>query len=72
MEMDYISWSREYMENAKKVKEDIEKLNLKLKRAKGDEARNLRSDIVTLRTMYAECMKTCNLLALRGGAAVVL
>ncbi|MBQ7385183.1 MAG: hypothetical protein IJW04_01615 [Ruminococcus sp.] len=66
--MDYTKWSREYMENAKRVKEDIERLNSKLKYAKGDEARNIRSGLVTLRTMYAECIKTCELLALRGGA----
>ena len=58
------------MENAEKVKEDIEKLNFKLKTAKGDELRNIRASLVTLRTMYTECMKTCELLALRGGAQV--
>ena len=58
------------MENAEKVKEDIEKLNFKLKNAKGDELRNIRASLVTLRTMYTECMKTCELLALRGGAQV--
>lgn len=58
------------MENAEKVKEDIEKLNFKLKTAKGDELRNIRASLVTLRTMYTECMKICELLALRGGAQV--
>ena len=58
------------MENAEKVKEDIEKLNFKLKNAKGDELRNIIASLVTLRTMYTECMKTCELLALRGGAQV--
>lgn len=71
MKMDYIRWSREYMENAKRVKEDIDKLNVKLKSAKGDEARNIRGCLVTLRTMYTECMKTCEFLASRGGAQVV-
>ncbi len=71
MKMDYIRWSREYMENAKRVKEDIDKLNVKLKSAKGDEARNIRGSLVTLRTMYTECMKTCEFLASRGGAQVV-
>ena len=59
------------MENAKRVKEDIDKLNVKLKSAKGDEARNIRGCLVTLRTMYTECMKTCEFLALRGGAQIV-
>lgn len=66
--MDYIRWSEEYSENAEKVKEDMEKLNLKLKNARGDEARTIRASLVTLRTMYLECMKTAEILANRGGA----
>jgi len=66
--MDYIKWSREYLENAEKIKEDMEKLKGKLKSAKGGEAKLIRNSLVTLRTMYAECMKTCELLAIRGGA----
>lgn len=68
--MDYIKWSREYLENAKKVKEDIDRLKEKLKHTSGDEARQLRSGLVTLRTMYVDCMKTCELLALRGGVVI--
>lgn len=58
------------MENARSIKEDIDKLNIKLKSAKGDEARSIRGCLVTLRTMYTECMKTCELLAIRGGVQV--
>lgn len=68
--MDYIMWSKEYFENAQKVKEDIEKLKLKLKKSYGDNARTLRADIITLRTMYAECMQAYELLAQRGGAYI--
>lgn len=65
--MDYIRWSKEYSENAQQVKEDMEKLKLKLKYAKGDEARTIRASLITLRTMYLECMKTAEILAIRGG-----
>ncbi len=68
--MDYIKWSHEYLENAQKVKEDIDRLKEKLKHTSGDEARQVRRDLVTLRTMYMDCMKTCELLALRGGACI--
>ncbi len=65
--MDYISWSREYFENAVKVKEDMDRLKEKLKKAKGEEARVIKGCLITLRTMYLDCMKTCEVLALRGG-----
>ena len=65
--MDYIRWSQEYLKDAEKVKEDIEKLKSKLKKSHGDEARTLRAYLITLRTMYLDCMKTAELLALRGG-----
>lgn len=68
--MDYIRWSQEYFENAQKVKEDIERLKSKLKHSSGDEARAIRADLITLRTMYVDCMKTCEHLAVRGGAHV--
>jgi len=68
--MDYIRWSNEYLEDARKVKEDIDRLKIKLKHTKGDEARTLRANLVTLRTMYLDCMKTCEILALRGGAHI--
>ncbi|MBQ2825490.1 MAG: hypothetical protein IJF19_04370 [Clostridia bacterium] len=65
--MDYISWSQEYLNDAEKVKEDIERLKTKLKKTHGDEARTLRANLITLRTMYTDCMKTAELLAIRGG-----
>ncbi len=65
--MDYISWSQEYLKDAEKVKEDIEKLKSKLKKTHGDEARTIRANLITLRTMYTDCMKTAELLAIRGG-----
>lgn len=65
--MDYTRWSREYFENAQKVKEDIEKVKERIKLSKGDEKRNLRATLITLRTMYYECMHTSELLAERGG-----
>lgn len=68
--MDYIRWSQEYFENALKVKEDMDRLKLKLKRSNGEEARIIRANLITLRTMYLDCMKTYELLALRGGAHV--
>lgn len=68
--MDYIRWSQEYFENAQKVKEDMDRLKLKLKHANGEEARSIRANLITLRTMYLDCMKIYELLALRGGARV--
>ena len=68
--MDYIRWSEEYSDKAKKVKEDMERLNLKLKNSTGDEARVIRASLITLRTMYLECMKTAEILALRGGVSL--
>lgn len=68
--MDYKRWSREYLSDAEKVKSDIEKLKSKLKSAKGDEARTIRANLITLRTMYLECMKTAEILALRGGEGI--
>ncbi len=65
--MDYIRWSREYLENAQKVKEDIEKVKEKIKHSKGDDKRALRATLITLRTMYYECMHTSELLSKRGG-----
>ncbi len=65
--MDYTRWSREYFENAQKVKEDIEKVKTKLKHSKGDEKRALRTTLITLRTMYYECMHTSEVLLMRGG-----
>ena len=67
--MDYTRWSREYFENAQKVKEDIEKVKVKLKHSKGDEKRSLRATLITLRTMYYECMQTSELLSKRGGVS---
>ncbi len=69
--MDYIRWSEEYSDKAQKVKEDMERLNLKLKNSTGDEARVIRASLITLRTMYLECMKTAEILALRGGVSLV-
>lgn len=68
--MDYIRWSEEYLKDAERVKEDIEKLKSKLKITRGDEARTIRANLITLRTMYADCIKTAELLALRGGEPV--
>lgn len=68
--MDYIRWSKEYFENAQKVKEDMDRLKSKLKLSKGEEARSIRASLVTLRTMYVECMKTYEILSLRGGASI--
>ncbi len=68
--MDYISWSKEYSDEAQKVKEDMERLKFKLKAARGDEARTIRASLITLRTMYLECMKTAETLALRGGVGL--
>ena len=68
--MDYIRWSEEYSDKAQKVKEDMERLNLKLKNSTGDEARVIRASLITLRTMYLECMKTAEILALRGGVSL--
>ena len=68
--MDYIRWSQEYFENAQKVKEDMDRLKLKLKHTKGDEARTIRENLITLRTMYLDCMKAYEILALRGGVHI--
>lgn len=68
--MDYIRWSKEYFENAQMVKEDMDRLKSKLKLSKGDEARAIRANLITLRTMYLDCMKTSEILALRGGAYI--
>lgn len=68
--MDYVTWSQEYLSDAEKVKEDIEKLKSRLKNTHGDAARTIRANLITLRTMYADCIKTAELLAVRGGVTV--
>ena len=67
--MDYVMWSEEYYEKAMQVKEDIDRLKLKLKKSRGDEARAIRRTLITLRTMYADCIRTFELLSLRAGGS---
>lgn len=68
-EMDYKMWSREYYEKAQQVKEDMEKLKQKLRKTKGDEKRSINSALITLRTMYLDCMKASELLLSRAGGS---
>lgn len=65
--MDYTRWSQEYYQKALQVKEDIDRIKKKLKNSHGDEERLLRAALITLRTMYLDCMHTFELLSLRGG-----
>lgn len=64
--MDYLNWSKEYYKKAMDVKEDISRLKLKLKNSAGDEARNIRATLITLRTMYVDCIHTYEILSQRG------
>lgn len=63
--MDYIKWSQEYLEQAKKLLQVIEKKKQKLKYATSDEKQTLNSDIIRLRNIYYECMLTAKHLSER-------
>ena len=65
--MDYIKWSQEYLEEAKKLLLVIEKKKQKLKNATPDEKQTLNSDIIRLRNIYYECMLTAKHLRERAG-----
>lgn len=65
--MDYTRWSREYLEKAQQVKEDMEKLKVRLKSVKGDERRSINAALITLRTMYLDCTKAAEILLSRAG-----
>lgn len=65
--MDYIKWSQEYLDEAKKLLLVIEKKKQKLKNATPDERQTLNSDIIRLRNIYYECMLTAKHLRERAG-----
>lgn len=65
--MDYIKWSQEYLDEAKKLLLVIEKKKQKLKNATPDEKQTLNSDIIRLRNIYYECMLTAKHLRERAG-----
>lgn len=65
--MDYIKWSQEYLDEAKKLLKVIDKKKQKLKNATPDEKKALYSDIIHLRNIYYECMLTAKHLSERAG-----
>ena len=65
--MDYIKWSQEYLDEAKKLLLVIEKKKQKLKNATPDEKQTRNSDIIRLRNIYYECMLTAKHLRERAG-----
>lgn len=65
--MDYIKWSQEYLDEAKKLLLVIEKKKQKLKKATRDERKTLNADIIRLRNIYYECMLTAKHLRERAG-----
>ncbi len=56
--MDYMKWSLEYAEEAKKVLRNIEKLKKMEATVRGDERQTLLKDIITLRGIYNELIET--------------
>lgn len=65
--MNYVKWSQEYLDEAKKLLKVIEKKKQKLKNATPDERKTLCSDIIHLRNIYYECMLTAKHLRERAG-----
>lgn len=60
--MDYLQWSQEYYEEAKKIQRNIERLKEKLRSSPLHERRTLEDNIQRLRAIYYECVHTAGYL----------
>ncbi len=56
--MDYIIWSREYMDEAEKILRNIERLKEKQKTAPLNQRQTIADNIQKLRLIYYECVHT--------------
>ncbi|MBQ2971723.1 MAG: hypothetical protein IJO20_02220 [Ruminococcus sp.] len=65
--MDYIKWSQEYTDEAKKILRIIENKKKMLKNVTRDERHSLNAEIINLRNIYYECMLTAKHLYERAG-----
>lgn len=61
--MDYFEWSKEYYEEAAKIKRNLDKMRKKLKTVPMNERRTLEDNIHKLRLIYYEVMQTASYLA---------
>ncbi len=65
--MDYTKWSQEYITEAQKLLDAIERKKAQLKSATLDERHTLNADIIKLRNIYYECMLIAKHLSERAG-----
>ncbi len=65
--MDYIKWSQEYIDEAKKILRIIESKKRMLNKVSRDERHSLNAEIINLRNIYYECMLTAKHLYERAG-----
>lgn len=65
--MDYVKWSNEYIEQAQKLLDVIEKKKKMIHNATADEQHTLNAEIIQLRNIYYECMLTAKHLFERAG-----
>ena len=63
--MTYQQWAGEYLESAKNVKAQIERVKEKIKTAKYDKLPELNNSLNILTEMYYDCMDTARLLGRR-------
>ncbi len=65
--MDYIKWSQEYIDDANKLLDAIERKKAQLSSATLDERHTLNADIIKLRNIYYESMLIAKHLSERAG-----
>jgi len=56
--MNYFEWSKEYFEEAEKIKRNLVRMKQKLKTVAFNERRTLEGNIQKLQLIYYECMHT--------------
>lgn len=61
--MNYFEWSREYYEEAEKIKRNLSKMKSKLRTVPMNERRTLEDNIHKLQLIYYEVMQTAGYLA---------
>lgn len=64
--MNYLMWSQEYFDEAKKVKRNLNAMKKKLERVPLDQKRTLESNIQKLQRIYYELMQTASYLHMVG------
>lgn len=60
--MDYLKWSQEYFDEAKKVKRNLNSMKKKLQTIPLDQKRTLESNIQKLQRIYYELLETATYL----------